>query len=165
MRIVGASRLRKAVAHQCVAVDGIDHRPAFERREGHTEDAFGEAEYREHGFAPEAVASEARREAFERVAVHRLRTVEGESPRAEIEPVELGVGDYGPRTVRRRSSAPPTRLRDACGWPTASVTAWREIRAATSAPADSRRPGFRCTRRSDPCRDTGAARTRTCRRC
>ena len=113
MRIVGASWLRKAVAHQCVAVDGIDHRPAFERREGHTEDAFGEAEYREHGFAPEAVASEARREAFERVAVHRLRTVEGESPRAEIEPVELGVGD----TVRAQFVGEVRRRRQGCAMP------------------------------------------------
>src|SRR6187455_635955 len=93
VRIVGANWLRKAVSHQCVAVDGIDQWPAFERRKGHTEDAFGEAEYREHGFAPEAVASKPRRKAFERVAVHRLRTVEGESPRAEVEPLELGVGD------------------------------------------------------------------------
>ena len=92
VHIVGRGRLRCAVAHECAAIHAIDQGFPSERRERDAEHAFGQTIDGEHRFTPKAVAPEARRKTLHRVRADRLGAVESETPGAEIQAVELRIG-------------------------------------------------------------------------
>src|SRR4029453_17559475 len=85
LRVVRARRRGDAGARQRSAVDAVDDRLAPYRRKGETHCGFREPINGKLGPGVEAVSGEALVEAGDGIRAHRLRAVEGDAPRREIE--------------------------------------------------------------------------------
>ena len=83
----------RRVALKRLARHAVDAGGAAGRRHREAHRRLGEPVDRAHRLAPESVRREAPSEALDRFRAHGLRAVQGESPRAEIEALDLVVGD------------------------------------------------------------------------
>ena len=110
--VAGVRRHGAAFAREGLAPDGVDRRHAPQWREQQPDRALGQAVDRRHRLRRQSAGGEALAEAAHGVGTHRLGAVEGQSPRAQVEAGEVGVGDaleaqlVGEIRPRRQRAAP-----------------------------------------------------------
>ena len=88
----GSARPERTNMSRSIAVD---ERAPAQRREGQPDRGLGQPVHRRHRLPPETVGGEALGEPLDRRRAHRLGAVEGQPPRAQVEPLELRVVDLG----------------------------------------------------------------------
>ena len=89
-RRVGPPRTREHLA-----VDAVDERAPAQRRKGQPDRAFGQPVHRRDRVSPKPIGAEALGETFDGRGADRLGAVEGQPPAAQVESLQLGVGDLG----------------------------------------------------------------------
>jgi hypothetical protein len=109
-RVIGRNGSDLAGPFERPAGNAVDAGRSLDGADGERDRRFREAVRGTHGFGPETVWREPLREAVERVRAHRLGSVHGHAPAAEVEALDLDVGNPSRAQVegkvwRRRNRA------------------------------------------------------------
>ena len=91
--VVRSCRHSATLRRECLALDTVDQRPAMQRRERHRQRRFREAVHRQLRLAPKSIRRKTFRKAIQRIGIHRLRAIQRRAQLAQIQPLDILVGN------------------------------------------------------------------------